>query len=177
MSGRSARLLLALLVTVSGCAHPPSPAANSVAGTTVAAPLPPDLRAELYPQWITLQPQIKWPPNDGCAAAPVAATLPAGTLIDRFGSETGRYFSPRGESFASRALPYVCSRMTYTVYRVQKPLKVMACKAAAWFDEPGGAEQFQTADAASTLRQGGVIAVVAEPNAGSAVASAPCGGH
>ena len=166
--------LLALLAALSGC----GPARQSAAPVTNAAPtvtLPPDLRQPLYPKWIDAKAQIRWPPNDGCAAAPVAQTVPAGTLIDRFGSENGRFFSPRGDSFASRALPYLCSKMAYTVYRVLKPLNVMECKAAAWFDEPGGAEQFQTVDPAFKLRQDRFIAVVANDNTGTGKPASPCG--
>jgi hypothetical protein len=151
--------------------------AQQAATTAASAPtLPPYLRQSLYPKWVDASAQIKWPPNNGCAAAAVSETLPAGTLIDRFGSEGGTFFSPRGESFDSRAVPYVCSKMAYTVYRVDKPLHVMDCKAAAWFDEPGGAEQYQTDDPAYKLRQSGAIEVVPGDNSGNAGATTPCKG-
>src|SRR5947209_6811289 len=112
-------LLLGLLAT----ATPPAvaqPAPQSAATTIVAAAaapvvLPPYLRQDLYPKWIDAKAQVSWPPNDGYAAAPVAQTLAAGTMIDRFGSENGRFFSPKGESFKARAVPYVCSQMVYTI--------------------------------------------------------------
>jgi hypothetical protein len=144
---------------------------------TIAAPaLPPDLRPSLYPKWIDAKGQINWPPDNGCATAPVSETLAAGTLIDRFGSEGGTFFSPKGESFDARAVPYVCSKMAYTVYRVDKPLHVMDCKAAPWFDEPGGATQFQTDDPAFKLRQSGAIEVVAGGSGGTAGAASVCTG-
>ena len=48
-----------------------------------------------------------WPGNDGFPPGydPQPAHLPAGTIIDRFGSEYGRYLAPDGTPFASRALP------------------------------------------------------------------------
>ncbi len=137
--------------------------------------LPPYLRHDLYPQWIDDKAQIKWPPNDGCAAAPVSQTLQVGTLIDRFGSDGGRFFSPRGESFAARALPYVCSQMVYTVYRVAKPLHVATCKVAPWFGEPGGATQYGTDEPAFKLRENGSIEVATGDSAGNDRAASPCG--
>ncbi|MDT5205690.1 MAG: hypothetical protein QOD34_2326 [Mycobacterium sp.] len=47
-----------------------------------------------------------WPPNDGFPSdyVPQPAHLPTGTIIDRFGSEYGRYLAPDGTAFADRAL-------------------------------------------------------------------------
>ena len=115
---------------------------------------PASLRWDLVPKWIQWtadKPTVFWPPNDGCAAAPVTDTIPAGTLIDRFGSEGGTFFSPRGMSFNSRAVPYVCKMMDYRIYKVLKPLAVKACQAAPWFNEPGGAKQVQTTEPAYKL--------------------------
>ena len=121
---------------------------------------PTNLRWDLVPKWIAwdgAKATITWPPNDGCAAAPVTEVVPTGTLIDRFGSEGGTFFSPKGESFKSRAVPYVCKAMDYRVYKVLQPLTVKGCKAAPWFDEPGGAKQVQTADPAYKLVAAGTI--------------------
>jgi uncharacterized protein YukE len=48
-----------------------------------------------------------WPGNDGLPQGfdPQPAHLPSGTIIDRFGSEYGRYLAPDGTPFADRALP------------------------------------------------------------------------
>src|SRR5271157_2905199 len=119
MMARALRSLL-LLVGLLATAWPmPTPAQQAAPAATGTAPtLPPYLRQDLYPKWIDDKAQVKWPPNNGCAAAPVSETLAPGTLIDRFGSEGGSFFSPKGESFDARAVPYVCSQMVYTVYRV-----------------------------------------------------------
>jgi hypothetical protein len=47
-----------------------------------------------------------WPSNDGFPPgfSPQPAQLPEGTIIDRFGSEYGRYLAPDGTPFADRAL-------------------------------------------------------------------------
>lgn len=137
--------------------------------------LPSYLRADLYPRWVDARALITWPPNNGCAADPVSETVPPGTLIDRFGSENGSFFSPRGESFAARAVPYVCQRMAYTVYRVTRTLPVHTCKAAPWFGEPGGAVQYQTSAPAFRLREQGMIEVVTDDAGGTGGAASPCG--
>ena len=173
---RSARHLAAfaatlLLLAVSAC----TPATQS---TQAAAGFPDTLRWDLVPKWITWadnKAQISWPPHDGCAAAPESKTLAPGALIDRYGSEGGSFFSPRGETYKARAVPYVCTRMDYRVYRVMKPLPVKTCKAAPWFDEPGGAAQLQTSDPAYKLKQAGILETVADEPAGSASAAARCG--
>jgi hypothetical protein len=120
-----------------------------------SANFPANLRWELVPEWIaweTDKATISWPPNDGCAGKPHTETLAAGTLIDRFGSEGGSFFSPQGEGFAARAVPYECRQKDYRVYRVVKPLSVRTCKAAPWFGDPGGAVQEQTAEPAYNTR-------------------------
>lgn len=158
--------ILSLLCLLAACTPP-------VAQQSASA-LPPNIRPDLAEKWHP-NGQIMWPPNDGCAAAPVSQTLPTGTLIDRFGSEGGTFFSPRGESYAARAVPYVCSKMAYTVYRVDRPLPVQACRAAPWFDEPGGATQYKTDAPAYKLREAGTIEVATGDSSGNGKPASPCG--
>src|SRR5450631_4213051 len=111
------RCLIVCVVLV-GCTSPP-PAAP--------AGFPATLRWDLVPRWIqwtSPNASVSWPPDDGCAAAAEPKTLAAGAIIDRFGSEDGTFFSPKGESFASRAVPYVCREMDYRVYKVLAPIPV-----------------------------------------------------
>jgi hypothetical protein len=148
------------------------------AATPPPAGWPANLRWDLVPKWIQWAAEkatISWPPNDGCAAAPVSETLAVGALIDRFGSEGGTFFSPRGESFASRAVPYVCKAMDYRIYKVAKPLPVKACKAAPWFGEPGGAKQVQSADPAYKLVASGTIEAVSYEVGGGSGPYPQCG--
>ena len=166
-------LLWLMLAAIVPPACTPSPAPQ----TSSAAPaLPPYLRQDLYPRWIDAQAQVRWPPDNGCAAAPVASTIPPNTLIDRFGSENGTFVSPKGQPFAARAVPYVCEQMAYTVYLVTRPLPVQSCKAAPWFGEPGGATQYQTAEPASKLRESGAIQGVANDASGNAQSAPQCAG-
>ncbi|HET6306673.1 MAG TPA: TNT domain-containing protein [Rhodopila sp.] len=147
---------------------PPALGQTATATQVAAAAAPPsgfpaNLRWDLVPKWIqwaNAKAAVDWPPHDGCASAPVTRSLAPGALIDRFGSEGGTFFSPKGESFAARAVPYVCRQMDYRVYRVLKPLSVQSCNAAPWFGEPGGAPQVQTADPAYKLVADGSLQVV-----------------
>jgi hypothetical protein len=153
------------------------PAVEQPAGTAPAG-FPANLRWDLVPKWIKWvesKAQISWPPNDGCESAPVARSLAGGEMIDRFGSEGGTFFSPRGESYRSRAVPYVCTQMDYRVYRVVKPIAVKSCKAAPWFDEPGGAVQVQTSEPAYKLVAEGMIEVVSYAAGGSGGPAPQCG--
>lgn len=133
---------------------------GAVGPSAAPADFPTALRWDLVPRWIAWadnKPSISWPPDNGCATAPAARSLEPGQMIDRFGSESGNFFSPAGESFAARAVPYVCRQMEYRVYVVDKPLPVQTCQAAPWFGEPGGATQFQTARPAKDLLADGAI--------------------
>jgi len=60
---------------------------------------------EFGPRFGTPESRI-WPDNNGFPPAyePQPAQLPAGTIIDRFGHEGGRYLAPDGTPFADRAL-------------------------------------------------------------------------
>jgi hypothetical protein len=162
-------LLAAVLMTPSGLALAQSGPPDG---------FPANLRWDLVPKWIQwadTKVTISWPPDDGCAAPPVAQSVVKGTLIDRFGSEGGTFFSPQGEPFRDRAVPYVCKQMDYRVYRVLKALAVKICKAAPWFGEPGGAWQVQTTEPAYKLVADGSIEVVTYEAGGSRGPSPQCG--
>jgi hypothetical protein len=107
--------------------------------------LPKGARPDLEQRWLTGNGDYVWPPNEGFASPPVLVILPPGLMLDRIGPTYGHFLSPRGASYKARALPYGCAAEAdqYHVYQVAKPLPVWAGKAAAWFDEPGGATQFE----------------------------------
>src|SRR5262249_37025407 len=98
---------LALLLLVSAYAHP---AVNP-------SSLRPNVRHYLAAVWFNDDGSLHWPPNDGFSAQPILVVLPPNLLIDRFGSTSGRFFSPKGASYGGRALPYICEKLRYAVYR------------------------------------------------------------
>jgi|HubBroStandDraft_1064217.scaffolds.fasta_scaffold00272_8 hypothetical protein len=165
----SALSLLLLALAACGTTTPPPAAVAPAPVAAVPAPIRPSwVRPDLDLHWLAADGSVQYPPNDGFLGTPVQSTLQPGRLIDRFGG-SGRYFSPKGEPFGARALPSVCEAQTYTVYRVVKPLPVESGKAVPWFDEPGGATQYETQEASAALVSEGVLVPV--PDAGPA----PCG--
>lgn len=88
---------------------------------------------------------LKWPPDSGFEpGTKTPGTLTKGTVIDRYGGPNGNFTSPNGASFDSRALPYDPNKMPYHQYEVLRDIPVDQGKAAAWFDQPGGATQYVT---------------------------------
>ena len=127
-------------------------------GLATSAAAQSNLNPDLDPKWVGPDKTLVWPPNDGCAAAPVKITLAPGTELDRFGSEFGRFFANPGVSWDARALPYDRTKLPYAVYVVQQPLVVETCAIAPWFGAPGLGVQYKTADNVQTLRATGVLA-------------------
>lgn len=86
-----------------------------------------------------------YPTNDGNVGKPKLKKLKVGMLLDRYGSEFGRYMSPKGASWTTRSLPKYSApgKVPYHVYEVVTPFKVKAGKAAPWFGEKGGCLQFE----------------------------------
>ena len=115
--------------------------------------------------------ELLWPNEettgirDGFAKPPVAETLPEGTIIDCYAprsgvDDTGKFLSPAGASYESRALPYVENADNLTRYRVARPLPVQSGTAAPWFGAPGGATQFKTGPSVGQLVQDGFLEVI-----------------
>ena len=97
-----------------------------------------------------------WPPKDkypnGFDGPTETKTLQQGEVVDRFRGDTGsypdpdrgRFLSPAGESFESRALSSSSFDNAYSQYEVAKPFDVTSGKAAPWFGEAGGGTQYFT---------------------------------
>ena len=113
------------------------------------SPIQATFRPDLDPVRVT--PAVRWPPNNGCVTEPVTEVLATGTLLDRFGDDAGTFFSPKGTPFGTRSLPYVCTRLEYRVFRVERPLAVQSCRAAPWFGEVGGGITNKTEKSAAAL--------------------------
>lgn len=154
------RIAALFLLALAGCAT--APAGSPPVGSAASA-LPAGARPDLSKKWVE-NGSFRWPPRDGFDGPVTYLVLPEGVLLDRFGSDYGRFFSPKGASFDARALPTVCPDLTYSVFRVTAPLPVRIGAAAPWFDESGGATQVQTdASAAQLLADGTLRRVKAGP--------------
>jgi hypothetical protein len=108
-----------------------------------------------------------YPPNGGVEGLSAGTNIGQGSKIDRYGGridarsgefiDTGRYTSPVGASYSSRALPPGTNEGFYKSYIVLKPIPADAGTATAWFGEVGGATQFKTELTIEQLKNGGFI--------------------
>ena len=88
----------------------------------------------------------KWAPNGGRVAGTIKEnqTIPAGTIIDRYGSQWGKYTSPAGVPYEQRALPYIENPNAYHKYEVLKPIdNVTISEIAPAFEQVGGGIQYE----------------------------------
>jgi hypothetical protein len=98
-----------------------------------------------------------YPPDDGFAhddqgrplGASVALHASDHLLLDRFGNESGRFFSRAGTEFGQRAIPPSNLNTgdprypyNYHLYRQAKDVTVCAGPAAPAFEQPGGSAQY-----------------------------------
>jgi hypothetical protein len=134
--------------------------------TTVRRAAPdrkPWYRSDLDDEWFDPDTgELRWPPNDGFDGPPVADSLEPGTRIDRYSGragldDTGRYLSPEGTDFSSRALPYDPDTQIHAVYEVVEDLPVQSGQAAPWFGEAGGATQYMLDRPLNELLEEGII--------------------
>ena len=87
----------------------------------------------------------KWAPNGGRVPGTIKEnqTIPAGTIIDRYGSQWGKYTSPAGVPYEQRALPYIENPNAYHKYEVLKPIdNVTISEIAPAFEQVGGGIQY-----------------------------------
>jgi hypothetical protein len=133
-----------MLFALGGCAPQASVVPAPAAMASAQADLPPDARPNLDRHWLLPSGAYNYSPGDGFDGSPQPVVLSVGMLLDRFGGDGGNFFSPKGAPFAMRALPTVCERLVYKVYRVAAPLLAWTGKARPWFDQKGGATQFET---------------------------------
>lgn len=97
----------------------------------------------------------KYPPHDGFAEVNGVPdrtddALPPGSMLDRFGPDSGTFLAPAGDPYPARSLPPQSLRTRpggaacdYHVYEVLRTLPVRRGPAAPWFEQPGGGTQFK----------------------------------
>jgi RHS repeat-associated protein len=96
-----------------------------------------------------------YPPNRGFLRAPSTETLQPGTLIDRFGTDAGRFASPLGTPTPLRSLPYGAAERPYNSFRVVKPFDVQTGSTAPWFGQMGGGTQYELPASVQSLLNSG----------------------
>ena len=81
-------------------------------------------------------------PDGGFKGPRTNETLPPGTVLDRFGGDGGKYFSPPGTPYDARALSPDSLTQPYRAFEVVRPLPVQSGQIAPAFGMPGGGTQF-----------------------------------
>ncbi|KAG0057053.1 hypothetical protein BGZ83_001901 [Gryganskiella cystojenkinii] len=129
--------------------------------------------AEFLAKW-TVNGSYTYPPSNGFQLntdnQPIQGniTLLPGALLDRFGSEYGKFLSPAEAPYPQRALPP--SNLdtpqgpdqnkypyNYHVYKVVKNLIVLSGPIAPWFGQAGQGVQYNTQDNILTLIANGFL--------------------
>ena len=88
----------------------------------------------------------KWAPNGGRVLDTVEKnqTISTGTVIDRYGSQWGKYTSPLGVPYENRSLPYIENPYAYHKYQVLKKIdNVTVSEIAPAFGQVGGGIQYE----------------------------------
>lgn len=97
-----------------------------------------------------------YPPNRGFQGQPEDTILQRGTVLDRFGSESGTFASPAGTAIEARSLPPGTPRRLST-YEVQTPFSVKAGRVAPYFGQQGGGTQFEFPASVTELIEAGIL--------------------
>ena len=108
-------------------------------------------------KWTNSDGSIKYPPNNGFSGTPTNTTLRPGTVVDRYGAESGSYVSPQGTPYASRSLPPGSNTRPYNAYEVLKPIDAKGGIVAPWFDQPGGGTQYRLPQSIAELILNGFL--------------------
>ena len=102
----------------------------------------------------------KWAPNGGRVPGTIKEnqTISSGTIMDRYGSQWGKYTSPVGVPYEQRALPYIENLNAYHKYEVLKPINnVTISEIAPAFEQVGGGIQFELPYNIKKLKELGYI--------------------
>ncbi|GHU83352.1 hypothetical protein AGMMS50284_6750 [Clostridia bacterium] len=94
-------------------------------------------------KWTKADGTINWPENFGFKGTSKKNTLQSGTIVDRYGLETGEFVSPAGTPYSSRSLFPGTDVNSLKTYKVVKAIEVLSGEVAPWFDEVGGGVQYQ----------------------------------
>ena len=102
----------------------------------------------------------KWAPKGGRVPGTIKEnqTISSGTIMDRYGSQWGKYTSPVGVPYEQRALPYIENLNAYHKYEVLKPINnVTISEIAPAFEQVGGGIQFELPYNIKKLKELGYI--------------------
>jgi hypothetical protein len=89
--------------------------------------------------------------------------LPAGTVVDRFGTPGGNLVYAARTPYENRSLPPEWINSGYHVYRLQRPLRALTGVAVPWFEQPGGGTAYVLPRSVQDLLDDGTLVEVREP--------------
>jgi hypothetical protein len=105
---------------------------------------------------------VQWPDDDGfVSSTKTEVTLSPGTLMDRYGKDTGNFTSPYSRedpiTYTQRSLRPGTEYEPYVIYEIVEPIQVTEGEIAPWFDETGGGRQYKFTEKLETLLKEGKI--------------------
>ncbi len=99
-----------------------------------------------------------YPPNNGAVGKKEEITLQLGTLISRYGEETGRFAAPQKTAIEERSLSKeLRDKGEYHVYIAVSTVKCFAGTVAPWFGQKGGGIQYRFEKRVRELVEDGVL--------------------
>jgi RHS repeat-associated protein len=98
-----------------------------------------------------------YPENNGFLGATENKFLMPGQQISRYGSTTGKYFSPAGTPLQMRALPPGSNTSILNTYQILKPFEVQSGTIAPAFMQTGGGTQYVSPVPSNVLLKHGII--------------------
>ncbi len=98
-----------------------------------------------------------YPVNNGFLGTTERTFLMPGEQISRYGSTSGKFFSPAGTPLPMRALPPGSNTSIINSYKVLKPFEIQAGKIAPAFGQPGLGTQYLSPVSVDVLLKRGII--------------------
>ena len=99
----------------------------------------------------------RFPRNNGFIGIPTELELKPGTIVDRFGYDSGSFVSPLGTTYSQRSLPPGTQLKPYSVFEVIKPINVKSGEIKPWFGEEGHGTQYMFNQSISELLENGTL--------------------
>ena len=115
------------------------------------------------PKYIDENGDLRWPEGGGFKGEPENVTLEPGTLIDRYGSESGRFTAFEGTPYEKRSLPFEEKSQEYYRYVVVERIDNVRCgETDEAFDQPGGGVQQELPESIESLVERGKLRRIEE---------------
>ena len=86
--------------------------------------------------------KIVYPENRGFFGESITKTLETGTMVDRYGGNSGAFLAPQGTPTIQRSLAPGVDKLPLNTYEVIQPFQVQSGPVAPWFGRPGMGIQY-----------------------------------